>query len=80
MYSHTSVTINAKASYHSMYLGAPARAPDSMSEKSRTRLSAAMTTTTTLTVPLGLRIARTPTPTSRNLEARLISALITATK
>src|SRR3546814_15020728 len=48
MYSHTRVTTRPNAPNHSMYLGAPASAPDSMKSKSSTRLSAATTTTTAL--------------------------------
>src|SRR5689334_23812411 len=43
-YSQISVTIRPKAPYHSMYLGAPAAAPDSMKSKSRIRFNAATTT------------------------------------
>jgi hypothetical protein len=53
-YSQTSVTIRAKAPYHSRYFGAPRSAACSMKSKSSTRLSAAIATTTTLK----------PTPTS----------------
>jgi hypothetical protein len=56
-YSHTSVTINANAQYHSMYRGAPCATPRSIKSKSSTRFNAAMHTTKTL-----IKMLRVPPP------------------
>ena len=54
MYSQTSVTVKAKAAYHSIHLGAPEATPFSIKSKSRTRLRAAIPTTTRLkAMPIG---------------------------
>jgi len=47
MYNQISVTIKAKAPYHSMNLGNPISEPSSIKSKSRTRLRAAIPTTKT---------------------------------
>ena len=47
MYNQISVTIKAKAPYHSMNLGNPISEPSSIKSKSSTRLRAAIPTTKT---------------------------------